>query len=63
MQARGNAQPMQSLGVFKGRQNPRRTVIVVDDDAILREVMAEQLAGLGWRVLAADNGETAIDVL
>ena len=54
---------MQSLGVFKGRQNPRRTVIVVDDDAILREVMAEQLAGLGWRVLAADNGETAIDVL
>ena len=42
---------------------PRRKVLVVDDDVILREVMAGQLAGLGWQILAAENGEEAIGVL
>ena len=41
----------------------RRSVLVVDDDAILREVLAEQLAGLGWKVTTAENGEVAIDLL
>lgn len=41
----------------------RRKVLVVDDDAILREVLAEQLAGLGWKVAKAENGEAAIAVL
>ena len=39
---------------------PRRKVLVVDDDAILREVMTEQLCRLGWKVTAAENGEDAI---
>jgi signal transduction histidine kinase len=38
----------------------RRKVLVVDDDAILREVLAEQLGGLGWDVTTAENGEAAI---
>lgn len=38
----------------------RRKVLVVDDDAILREVMAEQLGSLGWEVATAENGEDAI---
>lgn len=54
---------MQYAGVQGEAQSPRRNVIVVDDDVILREVMTEQLSGLGWRVVSADNGEAAIDLL
>lgn len=43
-----------------GRQ---RHVIVVDDDAILRELMAEQLSALGWRVSTAEDGEQAIGAI
>ena len=39
---------------------PRRKVLMVDDDAILREVMTDQLGGLGWKVTDAENGEEAI---
>lgn len=42
---------------------PRRKVLVVDDDAILREVMAGQFASLGWNVVTAEHGEAAIAVL
>jgi two-component system sensor histidine kinase/response regulator len=41
----------------------RQSVLIVDDDEILRAVMSEQIASLGWRVLSADNGESAIGVL
>lgn len=54
---------MQHLGVHGGPEKSRRSVIVVDDDVILREVMAGQLAGLGWRVVTAENGEAAIGIL
>lgn len=54
---------MQNIAVHRGSDAQRRSVIVVDDDAILREVMTEQLSDLGWRILTADNGETAIGVM
>jgi two-component system sensor histidine kinase/response regulator len=41
----------------------RRKVLVADDDAILREVMAERLGTLGWDVVPAENGEEAIVAL
>jgi len=41
----------------------KRSVIVVDDDEIMLEVMTEQLSGLGWRVITAENGEAAIAML
>lgn len=44
-------------------ETSRRSVIVVDDDPILRELMCEQLGLLGWRVTTAENGEAAIGVL
>lgn len=44
-------------------ESRRRSILVVDDDAILREVLAEQLGGLGWKVTTAENGEVAIDLL
>lgn len=40
-----------------------RTVIVVDDDPILRALMCEQLATLGWRVIVAENGEQGLDAI
>lgn len=39
------------------------SVLVVDDDPILRALMSEQLAVLGWRLLEAEDGEDAIGVL
>ncbi len=41
----------------------RRKVLIVDDDPILREVLAEQLGGLGWDVATAENGEAALSEL
>ncbi len=40
-----------------------RTVLVVDDDPILREVMTEKLRSLGWTVSDCENGEAAIAFL
>lgn len=39
------------------------TVLVVDDDQISRYVVREQLERLGWRVLEASSGETALSLL
>ena len=40
-----------------------RTVIVVDDDPILRELMKDQLAALHWRVVAAEDGEQGLELI
>ena len=54
---------MQTSDVQAGITPASRTVIVVDDDEIMREVMTEQLSSLGWRIVTAENGEAAIAVL
>lgn len=38
-------------------------ILVVEDDAPLREVLAEQLGALGYRVLTAPSAEAALEVL
>jgi PAS domain S-box-containing protein len=40
-----------------------RSVLVIDDDADLREMVSEQLKGLGYYVLQAENGRIALDLL
>ena len=40
---------------------PRRRVLIVDDDPILCEVMAEQFGAQGFDVVFAENGEVACD--
>ena len=40
---------------------PRRRVLIVDDDPILCEVMAEQFGAQGFDVAFAENGEVACD--
>ena len=36
------------------------TILLVEDEAILRQLMAQGLRLLGYRVLEADNGQTAM---
>ncbi|MGL4590989.1 MAG: hybrid sensor histidine kinase/response regulator [Aestuariivirga sp.] len=45
-----------------GEQRARH-VLVVDDDPIMREVMCEQLAEIGFACTAAENGETGREIL
>jgi CheY-like chemotaxis protein len=44
------------------RQFPRRTVLLVDDDALLRAVLAKALADEGYWVVTARNGEEALAI-
>jgi PAS domain S-box-containing protein len=41
----------------------RATILVVDDDAGVREVAVTSLESFGYRTLAAENGPVALDVL
>jgi two-component system, chemotaxis family, chemotaxis protein CheY len=41
----------------------RRTLLVVDDDADLRETLEEVLGDAGFRVLGARNGQHALELL
>jgi CheY-like chemotaxis protein len=43
--------------------NPRAPVLVVDDDADLRDTLREVLEEAGYDVYCAENGREALDVL
>jgi len=38
---------------------PKLTLLVVDDDAVIRRNAVKYFRGLGWRVIEARSGETA----
>ena len=40
-----------------------KTILIVDDSASLRQVVRMTLAGAGYEVLEAANGQEALDVL
>ena len=46
-----------------GTQAPMLSILVVDDDADVREVIAETLEGFGYGVIQAASGEEALPVL
>lgn len=37
-----------------------RTIVVIDDEPVLRDMFARHLESAGWHVLEADNGETGL---
>jgi DNA-binding response OmpR family regulator len=43
-------------------QSRRPTVLIVEDDAILRSILAQALADEGYAVLTADDGEPALAI-
>lgn len=43
--------------------HPMPEILVVDDDELIRELIAEWLAAAGYRTRAADNGATALRLL
>ena len=40
-----------------------KTLVVIDSDALSRALVSQCLAGKGWRVLEADNGESGIELV
>jgi CheY-like chemotaxis protein len=49
------------MGVVKAGERPR-VVLVVDDDADIRDMIAQALELEGWCVLGAANGEEALRI-
>src|SRR5215813_9015901 len=46
------------------RMNPfGETILIVDDDLGLQEILTDRLASLGYRVLAASNGQEGLVLL
>jgi two-component system cell cycle sensor histidine kinase/response regulator CckA len=41
----------------------KHTVLVVDDQEVLRQIIGQELEGIGFRVLQADDGRTAWGIL
>jgi len=48
---------------FGGRVRVLKTILVVDDDPLIREVMVEYLDGCGYRTLDAANGIDGLRIL
>ena len=42
---------------------PEETILVIDDDAFIRELLSEFLTKQGYKVLLAESGEKALDML
>jgi CheY-like chemotaxis protein/predicted alpha/beta hydrolase family esterase len=58
---------MEELGKLSLQPIPQPTqqpiLLLVDDDAFMREILLDAVAGQGWRVLTAASGEAALAVL
>jgi CheY-like chemotaxis protein len=51
------------MAVERGTQQHQRTVLIVDDEASVRLVLARLLAHIGYDVLEADDGARALEVV
>jgi CheY-like chemotaxis protein len=49
------------LNRYRNEDEEKRLVMVVEDDLVIRELMAEMLKNEGWRVFKAENGKVALD--
>ena len=39
-----------------------KTILVIDDDKLIRKILDIKLKSLGYKVLLAENGEAGIDI-
>jgi CheY-like chemotaxis protein len=49
------------LSRYENADEDKRLVMVVEDDLVIRELMAEMLKSAGWRVFKAENGQVALE--
>lgn len=54
--------PNELKGVHGLSTKENKTVLVIDDDKTLRELMEAMLVNLGYHVLLAENGEKALEI-
>jgi len=47
----------------KGQMMSKKTILVVDDDAFIRKLLSEFLTKQGYKVLLAESGEKALEIL
>ncbi|KQT47632.1 ATPase [Aureimonas sp. Leaf454] len=59
----GPAKPRAGAAPPRGYEGKRRTIFVVDDDEVHRELMLEVLRPLGFIVLTAADGPSALDLV
>ncbi|KQT69979.1 MULTISPECIES: ATP-binding protein [unclassified Aureimonas] len=59
----GPAKPRPGTALPRGYEGRRRTIFVVDDDEVHRELMLEVLRPLGFIVLTAADGPSALDLV
>tara|TARA_B100001094_G_C18002751_1_gene706069 strand:+ start:99 stop:545 length:447 start_codon:yes stop_codon:yes gene_type:complete len=51
-----------AAGLFMSEKD-EKTILVVDDEADLRECLAEEFVSLGYKVLEAENAVVALDIV
>ncbi|MEJ5348427.1 MAG: ATP-binding protein [Desulfosoma sp.] len=61
--SKSDAEEMSVSKRSRSRRNARPTVLVVDDEDDVRDLVSETLLEEGFRVLTASSGEEALDVL
>jgi two-component system cell cycle response regulator CpdR len=44
-------------------EDAQDVVLIVEDEPLILMVLADYLSGLGYRVLKAENGEQALEIL
>jgi CheY-like chemotaxis protein len=59
----GRDQLASILGKYNIGDDSQRLVMVVEDDIVIREIMATMLKNEGWRVFKAENGRVALEHL
>jgi CheY-like chemotaxis protein len=61
--AAGSARPFDEIRVVQEPMMPKKTIMIVDDDADVRDAVADLLEGHGYAVIPASNGQEALNEL
>jgi two-component system, cell cycle sensor histidine kinase and response regulator CckA len=56
-------QPVGAVGVSRSQEGGSETVLLVEDEESVRQLVRETLESKGYKVLEADNGEAALQIV